>query len=90
MKIGMTQLYSPSKLDFKHQQVYCYVNHFKKVVVAKVVGLKNRQCQRVVFPQEKFLFLADDNCDLEIIQQSKIGIIKDTIACSQLQVEESI
>ncbi len=30
--------------------------------------------------------MADDNCKLEIFQQTDIGIIKDTIACSQLKI----
>lgn len=84
----MTQIFFPFSLDSKHQQLYCYVNNLTKVVVAKIIGLKNRQCERVIFPQEKFLFLADDSCEVEIIQQSHIGIIKDTITCSQLQVIE--
>lgn len=85
----MTQIFFPPKSDVKHQQLYCYVNNSGKIVIAKVYGLKNRHCERVVFPTEKFLFVADDNCELEIVQQTNIGIIKDVISCSKLKVIEN-
>lgn len=85
----MTQIFFPPSPDTKQQKVYCYVNQLANVVIAKINGLQNRHCERIIFPAEKFLFLADDSCELEIHQQTDIGIIKDTIACSKLEVIES-
>ena len=82
----MTQIFFPSSSDINQQKVYCYVNKFTKVVIAKINGLKNKHCERVIFPAEKFLFMANDNCELEIYQQTDIGIIKETIACCKLEV----
>ena len=84
----MTQLFFPSSSSQARQQVYCYVNDSTRVVVAKINGLKNRHCERVVFPGEKFLFLADKNCELEIHRQTEIGVTKDIIVCSRLPVVE--
>ena len=82
----MTQIFFPSSSDIQQPKIYGYVNEFTQVVIAKINGLKNRQCERVIFPAEKFLFMANDNCKLEIFQKTDIGIIKDTIACSQLKL----
>ncbi len=82
----MTQIFFPPNLDNKCQTLYCYVNKFSKVVIAKIHGIKDRQCERVIFPEEKFLFWANDNCEIEIIQQTNIGIIQNVLSCSQLQV----
>lgn len=80
----MTQLFFPSGLDTKNQQMYCYVNRSSKVAIIRILGLVDRHCERVVFPGEKFLFEADDNCKLEINQQSDRGIIRDIVLCSEL------
>ena len=85
----MTQIFFPSNPDTKQQKVYCYVNQSAKVVIAKINGLQNRHYERVIFPAERFLFVADDSCELEIHQQTDIGIIQNTIVCSQLEVIES-
>ncbi len=82
----MTQIFFPSTSDIERQKTYCYVNNSAKVVIAKINGLKNRDCERVIFPSERFLFLANDDCELEIHQQTEVGIIKDTIACCKLKV----
>lgn len=86
----MTQRFFPPSSESKHQQIYCYVNNLTKIVIAKVHGLKNRHCERVIFPQEKFLFIANDNCESEVSQQTNIGIIKDNIACYKLKILNNI
>ena len=82
----MTQIFFPSNLNTEQQKVYCYVNNFKQVVIAKIHGIENRHCERVIFPGEKFLFVADEDCELEISRQTNIGITQDTIGCSRLKV----
>lgn len=81
----MTQVFYLPQLDKKKQQAYCYINNFKQIVIAKINGLKNRHCERVIFPKEKFIFMADKNCELEILQQTNRGIIRHTLSCSKLQ-----
>ena len=84
----MTQIFFPPQANTTGQKVYCYINKFSKVVIAKLSGLENRNCERVVFPTQKFLFMANDNCELEIHSSTDVGIIKDIIPCSELEVIE--
>lgn len=85
----MTQIFFPPTADTNQQKVYCYTNRSSSVVIAKLSGLENRDCERVVFPDQKFLFMANDECKLEIHQQTNVGIIKDAIVCSELEVIEN-
>lgn len=85
----MTQIFFPTTVDTNQQKVYCYVNQSSKVIIAKLSGLENRQCERVVFPEQKFLFMANDESELEIHHQTEIGITKETILCSELEVIEN-
>ncbi len=83
----MTQIFFPYTAQApKQTKTYCYVNNSTQVVIAKINSLENRQCERVVFPAEKFLFTAESDCELEIYQHTNVGMIRDTIACHQLQV----
>jgi len=84
----MTQIFFPPQSDIAEQKVYCYTNEFSKVVIAKLSGLENRDCERVVFPDQKFIFMASDDCELEIHQQTDIGITRDVVSCSKLKVIE--
>ena len=84
----MQTFFSPVQKSNREQKVYCYVNDFSHVVVAKVRGLENRHCERVIFPTEKFLFIAHDDCELEIHRYVDTGITKDIILCSDLEIIE--
>ena len=84
--MNMTQIFSPAESSIDYQKLYCYTNNLHQVVVAKIRGLMDRDCERVVFPQEKFLFEANDKCQIEIVQTTITETIKDCIPCSQLQV----
>ena len=81
----MTQIFFPSHIDGVEQQVYCYFNDTSKVAIVRILGLEERHCERVVFPGEKFLFEADNDCELEVTKHAISGIVKDTIPCSKLQ-----
>ena len=85
----MTQIFFPPSPEVKQQKTYCYTNNHATVVVVKLKCLDDRHCERVIFPAEKFLFTAEDSCEIEIHQQTNIGIIKDTIACDKLKVIDS-
>lgn len=80
----MTQIFFPPT-DRDLRELYCYKNKTDKIIIARIRGLANRHCERVVFPGEQFLFEAEDSCKLEISRQTNIGIIEDTIPCSQLK-----
>lgn len=82
----MNQLSFPVDRNFSYQKLYCYTNNIQKIVIAKINGLVERHCERIIFPGEKFLFKANENCEVEISQQTNTGIIKDFIPCEQLQV----
>lgn len=86
----MTQIFIPPNLNTNTDHLYCYTNHTSKVAIARVIGLTDRRCERVVFPGEHFLFRAESNCNLEISQYSTTGIIQDTIPCHQLKVNKPI
>ena len=86
----MTQIFFPQNSNIDSQELYCYTNQTGKIVIVKIRGLDDRHCERVVFPGEKFLFEAKDDCELAISYQPSIGIVEDTIPCSQLkQIEKS-
>ncbi|MEL6496796.1 MAG: DUF1830 domain-containing protein [Cyanobacteria bacterium J06623_7] len=82
----MTQIFFPPQSKNQQQKTYCYVNNFPEVVVVKLGGPDNRHCERVIFPTEKFLFVANDSCELEIHRHTEIGITRDIIACAELTV----
>lgn len=82
----MTQIFFPPSPEVKQQKTYCYINNHATVVVVKLINIDDRHCERVIFPAEKFLFTADDSCEIEVHQQTNTGIIKDIIACSKLEV----
>ena len=84
----MTQIFFPSESNVSYQKLYCYTNTVSQIVIAKIRGLVNRHCEKVVFPGEKFLFRANDDCDIEISRQTNARIIRDRIPCFQLEVTD--
>ena len=84
----MTQIFFPPNLSSDSEELYCYTNSSGKVVIVKLKGLVSRHCERVVFPGEKFLFKANDDCELEISQQTNTGLINDIIPCLKLKVRD--
>lgn len=80
----MTQIFFPPT-DTDSRELYCYKNRTDKIIIARIRGLANRHCERVVFPGEQFLFEAEDSCELEISRQTNMGIVEDAIPCFQLK-----
>ena len=74
-------------IDLRTAIFYIFKNNSTKIVIARVIGLRDRHCERVIFPGEKFIFEATNNCQLQISQQTEIGIIEDVIFCLQLKNE---
>ena len=81
----MTQIILPSNSSIDSQKLYCYTNKSEKTIISRLNGLEERHCERVIFPGERFLFKANDNCELEITQQTNIEFIKNTIPCLKLK-----
>ncbi|BAU64689.1 hypothetical protein STA3757_20620 [Stanieria sp. NIES-3757] len=84
----MTQIFFPEGLELKNKQLCCYFNHTNKIVIARLHGIAKRDCERVIFPQERFLFEAPIDSELEIVQFYSTNIFKDIIPCSELIVRE--
>ena len=80
----MTQIFFPPT-DTDSRELYCYTNRTDKIIIARIRGFAERHCERVVFPGEQFLFEAEDSSKLKISRQTNVGIIEDTISCSQLK-----
>lgn len=85
----MTQIFLPPKSDISHQKLYCYTNASPSVAIVRVPGIEDWHGERVVFPSEKFLFRANNDCELEISRQTNVGIINDLISCFRLEVVEN-
>ncbi|MGF1588248.1 MAG: DUF1830 domain-containing protein [Pleurocapsa sp.] len=80
----MTQIFFPLDPSDSCQKLYCYTNGISKIVISQVRTLLGKHLERVIFPGEKFLFQANNDCGLEISQQTNSGIIQDFIPCEQL------
>lgn len=85
----MTQIFFPSDSNINYPKTYFYKNNSNKVVVVRINDLPDRHCERVIFPGENFLFQAEDDFNLEVYQQTNIGIIHDVIPSSKLKILEN-
>lgn len=83
----MTQVFSPHPLDKK--QLCCFFNASQEIVIARITNNNlGRNCERVIFSKERFLFEASADAYLEIHQYSQTGIRKNLIPCGELQISE--
>ena len=82
----MTQLSFFITTDTQNQKLYCYTNNYPQIVTVKIMGLADKIWQRIVFPTEKFLFIADDSCQIKVNKSSDKDIIQEVINCSDLAV----
>lgn len=83
----MTRIFFPSLPQETQTELCCYYNKMKQVVIARITNIPNWYCERVIFPQESFLFEVPSNAELEIYQHTLTGIIKDVIPCHILKVK---
>lgn len=72
----------------ENSQVLCYYkNTTCQIQISRISNLGNCYFERVVFPQEQFLFEALPEAELEINTSTKSGAtLSDKILCSRLQV----
>lgn len=85
----MTQIFSTPSTEATKQILCCYCNRTEETIIARITNLKNRDCERVVFPQENFLFTVPPEAELEIYRQTIIGVRQDVIPCIELQTSKS-
>jgi hypothetical protein len=85
----MTRIFSPQELNDNDKQLCCYINRLQEIVTACIKDIPGRLCERVIFPQERFLFEAPKDSYLEIYRYTSVGMLKDTISCSELVVKEA-
>lgn len=86
----MSQLFYPLPTKPAEPLLCCYVNGTQKMLIARIANSPNCQFERVIFPQERCLFEAPPNAQLEIHRHTEMGmILADRIPCSYLRVCES-
>ena len=73
----MTKVFLPNDSSLDSQKMCCYKNNTGRIAIASIRGLVERHCERVIFPGEMFLFEANDDCELEIFQQTSPEVITD-------------
>ena len=66
----------------------CYLNHTSHIQVGIIPNQQGENCERVIFPGDKFLFEAPAAAKLEIfIDLGGKTILLERISCSHLQTE---
>lgn len=66
-----------------HQSLCCYTNHTSHVQVIRLMNQSHTNWQRVIFPGERFLFEADSESNLEIVNQ----VVSSLVNCRKLLVK---
>jgi Domain of unknown function (DUF1830) len=85
----MAQTFCPQPSEQK-QQLCCYFNASKEIVIARITDGLGKNYERVVFPMERFLFEASAEAYLEIHQYTQTGIHKNVFPSTELQVSERV
>ncbi|NET06207.1 MAG: DUF1830 domain-containing protein [Symploca sp. SIO2B6] len=85
----MNQLLTPLPDYYTQKNLCCYVNGTTKVIVVRITNVPDWYFERVVFPDERFLFEAPSAAKLEIHQLTDTGTtISDIISCNYLRIEQ--
>lgn len=75
--------------DSSQQVLCCYRNGRSQVQVAKLFVDSALCLERVIFPNEQFLFEASLDAVLEIVSQDSAGALsKESTPCSNLRVKD--
>ncbi|MGD2180156.1 DUF1830 domain-containing protein [Lusitaniella coriacea] len=85
----MATVFFPKLSEKNNKYLCCYVNRTGKVAIARITNIPNWYCERVVFPQEQFLFEAPPNAELEIHGYTNIGLSQEVIPCAELRVSNN-
>ena len=86
----MTLILDQLPASYGIKKLCCYFNESDKVQVVRISNIQNWYLERVVFPQENFLFEAPSKAELEVYQDANEGVqLLAKHSCYSLQVEES-
>lgn len=82
--------FQEQELDNDNKILCCYTNNSINVVILRKPIIPGRYCERVVFPGERFLFIASKDSQIEVHKyNAHIGLVKETILCTKLAIEKS-
>lgn len=85
----MNQLFQTPPSEYNERILCCYVNGTSNTLVAKVTNIPNWNFERVVFPNERFLFEALPTAELEIHRNTPSGkVLSDKVTCNYLRVND--
>ncbi|MGB7443711.1 MAG: DUF1830 domain-containing protein [Coleofasciculaceae cyanobacterium] len=85
----MNQLLHTPHSEYNERILCCYVNGTSNTLVAKVTNIPNWRFERVVFPNERFLFEAPPTAELEIHRNTPSGkVLSDKVTCNYLRVND--
>jgi len=83
-----TQLLAPPSSQCSNQILCCYVNLSSQIQVARIDNNPSWYFERVVFPEQRLLFEAPANAQLEIHTGTLASaILSDRICCQSLEVD---
>ena len=67
------------------KRLYCYFNSTDKIQLIRVKNSHRQKLEKVVFPQQRFLFEAIPNANLEVyIERERKEFLQATIFCNEL------
>ncbi|MGK7892467.1 MAG: DUF1830 domain-containing protein [Xenococcus sp. (in: cyanobacteria)] len=62
----------------------CYVNRTDKIQIGRIVNIEQWYFEKVIFPQQRLLFDAPPEAELEIYADERVEVIR--IHCNELAV----
>lgn len=85
----MPQLFSSLPPEYQERILCCYVNGTRKMLIARIANIPNWWFERMIFPEERLLFEAPPNAQLEIHRNTGRGTtLSDSIPCTYLRINE--
>ncbi len=87
----MTQILDLLPSKYNHRLICGYINTTKFIEIVRITNIANWYFERVVFPQQRLLFEALPDAQLEIYtSEIATAILTDKIKCEFLQIHEAI
>jgi hypothetical protein len=83
----MVQIFSAFPAHLTDRILCYYVNQTDKLQSASIIGISGWQCERLIFPKQRFLFEAIPQALLQIYAGTTVGtVLLEQIPCIRLQV----
>jgi Domain of unknown function (DUF1830) len=84
----MTQILDSLPTHYADRILCCYINHDRKMKVARITNIPNWYFERVLFPAERLLFEAPPEAQLEIyVTNLSTVVLVEVTACDRLSVK---